>query len=160
MGNTSLTYKERFEQYLAEVRLHLLRIDEACEELAKRYQFVLDETSFATLQENTIDVAFADQIIYRFSKVQDTMGTRLFKTFLLYQGENVDRPFLDILHALEQQGLLNVEQWFVLREIRNEITHNYASNADVLRQIVNSIYTNRDMVRRMIDAFAEAGSNS
>ncbi len=41
--------------------------------------------------------AFCDQVVYRFSKLQDIMGAKLFKSFLLFQGENINKPFLDIL---------------------------------------------------------------
>ena len=42
----------------------------------------------------------AKKIIYRFSKLQDCMGTKLFKSVLMYQGENVNKPFLDILNTI------------------------------------------------------------
>jgi len=47
---------------------------------------------------NTQYLAYSDQSIYRFSKLQDCMGAKLFKSVLLYQGENVNKPFLDILN--------------------------------------------------------------
>lgn len=155
MGHSSLTYQERFEQYLQESQTHLLRIDEAFAMLTKRHHFLLDATSFAEFLHNPIDMAFADQIIYRFSKVQDTMGAKLFKAFLLYQGENVDHPFRDILNSLEQQGILDVEEWFALREIRNEIAHNYDNNTETACHILNSIYQQRDSVRRMLETFSQ-----
>ena len=42
------------------------------------------QKQFAELLTNRIELAFADQIIYRFSKAQDTIGAKLFKAFLLY----------------------------------------------------------------------------
>ena len=39
-----------------------------------------------------------EDLIYRFSKLQDCMGAKLFKSVLLYEGENVNKPFLDLLN--------------------------------------------------------------
>jgi hypothetical protein len=158
MGHTALSYKQRVQQYLAEAHLHLERIDAAFAALAHSYDFLLDEEEFAALLVNPQHVAFADQIIYRFSKAQDTMGAKLFKTFLLYQGENVDRPFRDILNELEGLHILEVEGWFILRELRNEIAHHYAGNEQVALRILNGIYTQREMLRGILarlEALAE-----
>ena len=59
--------------------------------------------------EELDSLAYCDQIIYRFSKLQDTMGAKLFKALLLYQGENIDKPFLDLLNRLEKMKNINME---------------------------------------------------
>jgi len=56
------------------------------------------------------------------------MGAKLFKSFLLYQGENVDKPFLDIL---------NVDEWFELIDIRNEIAHDYGESTNIAISVLN-----------------------
>ncbi|TAN47864.1 MAG: hypothetical protein EPN21_16260 [Methylococcaceae bacterium] len=158
MGGTDLIYQEKLKQTLTEAAVHLLRIDEAFEELAKKYSFPIAQESFLLLLKNRVDLAFADQVIYRFSKAQDTIGAKLFKAFMLYQGENVDKPFRDILNALEKLNILDVEEWFVLREIRNEIAHDYENNQDKARNIVNSIYQSRDELKSILsDVNAKAG---
>lgn len=143
MGNSSLIYQERLAQTLTEGTAHLLRMDIAFEELSKKYQFPLDQKKFSLLIKSNIDIAFADQIIYRFSKAQDTIGAKLFKAFMLYQGENIDKPFLDLLNTLEKWHILDVEEWFLLREIRNEIAHDYDDNQLKACDIINNIYQAR-----------------
>ena len=101
---------------------------------------------------DSASLAFADQIIYRFSKAQDSMGAKLFKAFMLYNGENVDRPFLDILNSLEKIHILNVDEWFELREIRNEIAHNYENNENVARNIINSIYMHKGELKQILES--------
>ncbi len=96
-------------------------------------------------------LAFADQIIYRFSKAQDSMGAKLFKAFMLYQGENVDKPFLNILNSLEKLEILDVDEWFELREIRNEIAHNYEENEATGRAIINSIYNSKNELQSILN---------
>ena len=143
MGTPSLIYQEKLKIALQESQIHLNRMDIAFEELKKRYAFPIQIAQFLTLLENNIDVAFADQIIYRYSKAQDCMGAKLFKAFMQYQGENTDKPFRDILNLLEKWQLLEVEEWFVLREIRNEIAHDYENDYSKACQILNSIEQSR-----------------
>ncbi|MCX7076582.1 MAG: hypothetical protein NTZ45_07445 [Methylococcales bacterium] len=143
MGNSSLIYQEKLKFALQESQIHLQRMDIAFEELKKRYSFPIHMAQFSMLLEDNTDVAFADQIIYRYSKAQDCMGAKLFKAFMQYQGENVDKPFRDILNLLEKWQLLEVEEWFVLREIRNEIAHDYENDYAKACQILNSIEQSR-----------------
>ncbi len=152
MGNTPVDYGDRLRSIRQEVDIHLARMDDAFEELTAKYPFAIDEQHFATLLDCRADVAFVDQIIYRFAKVQDTIGARLFKTFLLYQGENVDKPFRDILHALERLHIVDVDEWFALREIRNSIAHQHEHDSELARAIVNSIYTTRHRLMAIVQA--------
>jgi len=150
MVNTALVYQTKFQKTLHEAYVHLARIDEALDELGKKYRFPIVREQFTELLTNRIELAFADQIIYRFSKAQDTIGAKLFKAFLLYQGENVDRPFLDILNELEKLHIVDVEEWFVLREIRNDIAHDYEDNQDQAMHILNNIYQYRGELRQIL----------
>jgi hypothetical protein len=152
MGDTDLIYRQKLDAALDEAERHLSRIDTAYAEIAKSFKLPMLPADFhGLLSDNTL-IAFADQIIYRFSKAQDCMGAKLFKAFLLYQGENIDRPFLDILHSLEKIAILNVDQWFELREIRNEIAHDYENSEEVGREILNSIFSHRGDLRRIVES--------
>lgn len=88
MGSTDLIYLENLKKNLQEAEIHLARINGAIEELLKNYALPINQNDFKNLLDNRIDLAFADQMIYRFSKAQDTIGAKLFKAFMLYQGEN------------------------------------------------------------------------
>ncbi|MBS0543668.1 MAG: hypothetical protein JSR40_08025, partial [Proteobacteria bacterium] len=68
-----------------------------------------------------------DQFAYRYTRLQDDMGARLFPAVLRALGEEVaPMPVLDRLARLEQLGWLpSAEQWLELRRIRNEFTHEY-----------------------------------
>lgn len=150
MGDTNLIYKKKFDTALDETERHLSRIETAYAEIEKRFKFPILPGDFHQLMGDTTWIAFADQIIYRFSKAQDCMGSKLFKAFLLYQGENIDRPFLDILNSLEKIAILDVDQWFELREIRNEIAHEYGNNEEVGMEILNSIFSHKAELRRIV----------
>ena len=150
MGNSTLIYKEKLEKNLNESFTHLKRINEAFNELEKIYKFPIDIKSFSKLLNNIQEFAFTDQIIYRFSKLQDVMGAKLFKALLLYQGENIDKPFLDILNILEKLHILEVEEWFELREIRNNIAHDYEESEEFGKIILNEIYQTKDDLEKIL----------
>jgi hypothetical protein len=139
MGDSALVYQTKLLKTLNENFIHLRRIHNAFGELSKQYTFPLSIEIFRELIDNIQNIAFADQAIYRFSKLQDGIGAKLFKAFLLAQGENVDKPFLDILHTLEKLNIVDVDEWFILREIRNEIAHDYEENEENAMNILNTI---------------------
>ena len=140
MGNKTVIYRQKLIDNLQECRIHYERLKIALKELEKNYSFVLSMQSYEKLLENIQDVAFSDQVIYRFSKLQDTMGAKLFKSLLLYQGENVDKPFLDILSQLEKMEIVEVEEWFEIRDLRNEISHDYGNDIQKGLEMLNMIY--------------------
>ncbi len=73
-----------------------------------------------------------DQFILRFSKLQDVIDAQLYPALLEFLQEPYStRPMLDKLHRLEQLGYLgSVEDWQVLREVRNRFTHDYPDDAE------------------------------
>ena len=153
MGSSTLVYKSKFEKAFKESEVHIKRVNEAFTELQQKYTFPIKEADFESLLKNRIDLAFADQIIYRFSKAQDSMGAKLFKAYMLAQGTNVDRPFLDILNSLEKLNILEVDEWFELREIRNEIAHDYEDSAKLAVNILNGIFNHKNELEKILSAF-------
>ncbi|MDQ7090354.1 MAG: nucleotidyltransferase substrate binding protein [Methylococcales bacterium] len=160
MGNQALIYKEKFEKNLKEAAIHLQRINEAFEELSINYSFPIETEDFLKILVNRNELAFADQIIYRFSKTQDSMGAKLFKSFVQYQGENINRPFLDILNSLEKLDILDVEKWFELREIRNEIAHDYEENELLAKTILNNIYRYKEELNTILNMLEQQINNT
>ncbi len=152
MGNKTLIYKQKVEDNLKESYKHLKRLNIAFKELENSYKFTIDKDSFESILESNQDLAYSDQIIYRFSKLQDTMGAKLFKSVLLYQGENVNKPFLDILNQLERIDIVNVDDWFEIRDLRNEIAHDYNDSDNVAINILNMIYRLKDELENILNA--------
>lgn len=73
------------------------------------------------------DRRLLDQFAYRFTRLQDDMGARLFPAALRALGEDVGpMAALDRLARLEQLGWIHdAERWAELRRIRNEFAHDY-----------------------------------
>jgi len=90
-----------------------------------RKYFPLTEFNFS--QVSPIELALFDQLIYRFSKLQDSMGSRLFKQLLEALEEDISGlPFIDILYKMEKLNLLeNAKDWIALRQTRNTVSHEY-----------------------------------
>jgi hypothetical protein len=70
-----------------------------------QYLFPLDAGKYANLIYD--DLSYFDQLIFRFSKLQDSMGTRLFPALLENLGEDInDIPFMDMLNRLEKLNII------------------------------------------------------
>ena len=96
----------------------------------KRYN-ILDEIYISTI----------DQMIFRFSKLQDTMGDKIFPSILELNGEKVKvMTFIDRLNRLEELELLYKDEWMGLRKDRNEIAHEYSFNQDEVVNNINLVY--------------------
>jgi len=112
----------RLAELLAECELHLQALREAME----RCPQPLTEAHFARRDAELI--AALDQFAYRFTKLQDVMSAKVFRQYALeVLHEPVESaPIIDILNLLERYGLLpSVVRWQEIREIRNQITHEY-----------------------------------
>lgn len=92
--------------------------------------------------ENFEKIKTIDTFIYRFIKLQDLMGEKLFKVFLDEIGEYKDNmSLLDTLDKLEKFEIIaNASDWMEYRKLRNKLTHEYPNNEqDVLDGIKLSI---------------------
>ena len=71
-----------------------------------------------------------DQILYRFTKLQDVMGERLIPATLGWLREPHELwPMRDRLDRLERLGFLDVHAWLAWREVRNRLAHDYPGEA-------------------------------
>ncbi len=103
----------------------------------------LDVNKYNKLDETTISVI--DQMIFRFSKLQDSVGEKIFPSILELVGEKVKQmTFIDRLNRLEELGLVDREKWMSLRKERNEIAHEYSFNQDEVVDGINLIFDRID----------------
>ena len=97
------------------------------------------------MQIDKIQSSFIDQLNFRFSKLQDTIGESILKGILIKSKENVEKmTFLDMLNRLEKLDILDKNRWLELREVRNEIAHEYSFNQDEVVDNINLIYEKSD----------------
>ena len=116
---------------LKECQQHQLRLHAAWEEATTFSPLEKDSTEELTDDQ----VRTLDQLLFRFGKLQDTIGTRLLPaTLQLIQEWYDNEPFLDKLNRAEKLKLLpSVEQWQILRELRNQTAHEYPDQPELVR---------------------------
>jgi len=83
-----------------------------------------------------------NSFLFNFSKLQDYIGAKFFKSFL-YSLEEIDTyaiPMKDVLNILEKLEILNKEDWEEIREIRNFLSHEYPDeNEEKLENLLLSL---------------------
>lgn len=120
-----------------ELNLHFKRIDDILPDIQEHIP--LKEKDF----KNKELVAKIDSFIYRFIKIQDKMGEKLFPAYLkLLQEYKSGMPLLDVLNNLERIGVIErTEQWVEYRKLRNSLTHEYPGNMDEVIDALGLAFT-------------------
>lgn len=129
---------ERLDKLNEAVQLctvHSQRMSFAWEKI--KIHFPLDKEKYLRLLPE--DLSFFDQLIFRFSKMQDSMGGKLFPVILENLGEEIKGvPFIDQLNKLEELNIIgSADEWILLRETRNIVTHEYPFITDEVIQGLN-----------------------
>ena len=89
----------KLEKTIRECAKHKHRLEEAAADMESFMP--LNPVSFERLSKEQIRVI--DQFFFRFAKLQDVIGKKLFKEILLVLGEDIeDVPFIDMLNRLEK----------------------------------------------------------
>jgi hypothetical protein len=124
------------EDIIAKINLHKKRAKAALDEIVSWDN--IDSDVFEDFEK----IKTIDTFIYRFIKLQDMMGDKLFKVFLDEIGEYKDNmSLLDILDKLEKFELITrSSDWMNYRKLRNQLTHEYPNNEDdIIEGIILSI---------------------
>ena len=106
-------------------RLHYNRAKDNYDEII---QFPVD----ITLYDDKEKIKTIDAFIFRFIKLQDFMGDKLFKELLKRVGEYKDSmSLIDVLDKLEKLEIINdSDKWIDFRVLRNKLTHEYPDNKE------------------------------
>lgn len=137
--------KVKLNKYFNECDKHLQRIEEAYADI--KDNIPLNVEKYQTLSKN--EVRDIDQYLYRFSKLQDTLGQKIFKLLLeIYEPSSEAIPFLDLLNKLEKLNFLNsAKEWIHLRDVRNKIAHQYDDEPYEMTQSLNDILNQKDILK-------------
>ena len=142
----------------------LIKLQDAWRECERHVYHLLHALSsisaFRPLTGESIDsltdeqVQDIDQFILRYTKLQDTMGSRLFTSILNYLYEPADnRPMLDVLHRLEKLGLIDsTEMWQEARIVRNRFAHDYANDSEKNAAQLNMAFASTLDLYNMLNA--------
>lgn len=142
--------KNTFVEKLHECNQHKIRLLKAKSYLKDFIPITKDR--YMSLGD--VEIGFIDQMIFRFSKLQDTMGEKLFPSLLELMGEEVkNKSFIDRLNRIEELEILYKDDWMALRKDRNEIAHEYSFNQDEVVDSINIIYDISDKLLSTYDIF-------
>lgn len=129
-------------------KIHNERMSFAWEKV-KRH-FPLDKEKYLRFEPE--ELSFIDQLIFRFSKLQDSMGDKLFPAILENLGEEVKAlPFIDRLGKLEELKIISsADDWLLLRETRNVVTHEYPFITDEVIQGLNLLSKHYQLIKEIL----------
>jgi len=82
-----------------------------------------DQFTFNTLKPEKR--AILDAYLKRFASIQDFLGTKIFSLLLEIAGIN-NTKMSEVLSNIEKENIIDsLENWIELREVRNELEHDY-----------------------------------
>ncbi len=91
----------------------------------------------------------------RFCRLQGTLDDKLLPALLKALGEP-DRALLINLDKAEKYGWLeSTDQWVALRQLRNQMIHEYIENARTLYDAISTAAANIDMLKRFAAKLVE-----
>jgi hypothetical protein len=134
-----VTHERLMHIYLGECSLHVEVLADALAEAHKWLPFTAGTVQHITKEQLRI----LDQIAYRFTKLQDTMGQKVLPTILDLAQEPIapDATFAEKLNWLERMGALpSAEEWKKLRVARNAIAHEYPDDRDLRASAINRFF--------------------
>ena len=113
MTNRRQEINERLQREFEVCDKHILRINEALEELSSTLPLTIENYAHLSSEQ----IRCIDQFIFRFSKLQDAMGAKIFRYILEYLDEDVTSlPMRDILNRLEKYKFLpDTNEWIYTR---------------------------------------------
>ncbi len=148
----------KLNKYFHECEKHIQRIDEAYEDM--KNIIPLSAQKYKDLNKD--EVQDIDQFLFRFAKLQDTMGEKIFKLILeKYEGEVKPMPFLDSLNKLEKYGCISsAKEWVYLRKLRNEVSHRYDDEPEEMSQAINALILQKDIIKEMYQKVKSCATNT
>jgi len=138
--------KLRLQKYFTECDKHLQRIEDAWGD----FKEILPLTVIKYQQLNKSQVQAIDQYLYRFTKLQDTLGEKIFRLIVAQYQPDESFTFIDALNLLEKYGYIaNVKEWLNLRKVRNEIAHQYDDEPEEMTMALNNIFTQKEIIKEI-----------
>ena len=133
--------KLKIQKQLKESNKHKIRIEKYYNKI--KNILPLSASKYEKLND---EIEIIDGYLFRFAKLQDTIGQKLFRMVVSEFVEDIEKlTFIDILNQLEKIGILeNIQIWQRLRDIRNNISHQYDDESYEMAEAINSIFSYKD----------------
>lgn len=144
----------------SEIILALKETIELCDLHCQRMRFAKDQlgekipltfNKYSELSAN--EISYLDQYLFRFTKLQDTMGSRLFPLFLETLAEPIEKmAFIDVLNRLEKLEIISSKnEWLEMRRLRNDATLEYPQTINDRIEGLNLLFNKLQTVKTILD---------
>jgi len=119
-------------------RIHKTQLLYALNNLS--YMFPLTEEKVVNLTQQ--ELILVDFLVYRFSRLQDFMGSNLVDAVLIQLNEFSDNlSMIDKMNKLEKLELIeDAHLWQDMRKLRNQLTHEYPGHPELVAKFLNQAY--------------------
>ena len=124
----------RLDFYLKEASIHIERLEDVLERLKNIYPLDLNKLENMGFCEKDM----LDTLAFRFAKLQDLIGSKIFREFLKEMGYIVEeKTFLEILKEIEKKGVIDIDSWGEFREVRNFLSYEYPYSLENRVEAIN-----------------------
>jgi len=138
---------QSLQENIEAVEIHLTNIKRIVGNLGSLFPFTAEKIEHITFDEQDR----CDALLFRFTHAQDTLADKIFPDFLDAIKEQPVAAVLDRLSLLERLKIIDSSyQWSDLRDLRNNLSHEYASNADLQADLLNQV---RDSIPVLVATF-------
>ena len=147
-----MNIEKRLELHLEESNIHIDRLNDVLKTLKHLYPLTVDKLE--TIPVETKDKL--DVLAFRFSKLQDLLGSKIFREYLVVlQYPTEDKNFLELLKELEKEKLIDIDKWSEFRGVRNSISNDYPSEEDEKIEAINYLIENVEYLINIIKKIKE-----
>ncbi len=138
---------DRLKDYLKQANIHIERLENVLKRLSNIYP--LNTEKFSSLTSNQLDML--DTLAFRFAKLQDLLGAKIFREFLSQMGFVVEgKSFLEILREIEKEGIIDIDTWNEFRKVRNLLAHDYPDEIDEKIEAINYLIQNTPILIKVV----------
>lgn len=115
--------EKRLKGYFVEAQKHIDLIEDALEAIGVP---IVEYESLPNIEKFALNA-----LVFRVSKLQDLIGSKIFRAFLEFNKfDTQDKPFLMLLKEIEKEGIVDIDTWDEFRKLRNSIAHDYPEEAE------------------------------
>ena len=122
---------DKLEKHYIAIKEYKSLIDDLLEQTN-----IYDPFTFNTLKPEKR--AILDAYLKRFASIQDFLGAKIFSLLLDVAGIN-NTKMSEVLSNIEKENIIDsLENWIELREVRNELEHDYPDELDDLKYCIDN----------------------
>lgn len=131
--------KKTIQSLIEIARIHETQLLYALNNLT--YMLPLTEQKVVNLTQQ--ELILVDFLVYRFSRLQDFMGSNLIDAVLIQLNEFSDKlAMIDKMNKLEKFELIkDAHLWQDIRKLRNQLTHEYPDHPELVAQFLNQTHS-------------------